>query len=839
MQKKYIFSVLAILSSLALFNACGNESKEPEEPGHVIPTPPPEEDDEIPDTSIIDLRPADMQSQDGCQLDSDCVAAAFCFHGACTMQCEKDDECADGYVCSQRNGRCITEAFAKKMVLQEDEETAGDSDLTRKRYALTDLNAQDLAEAAESDVVEAVTNFEILTPPPSQIYIKPGQTSATVQLTTTQDYGDVDYFVRSIDRNSKSKLRRAKKVVNEATGLTNYSFVMYPRNSSLGDQGKSELYEIDSAFGNFEIKLLPKSPVAGLYEGTAAANRMGGALFPVRFAIVTKPENPKTYSEIKGITIYLPSSQSDMFSPESVSDNSTQWAEISMKKETSAKNCQSKTKCWSASYATNDFTMAGSSLINDSQKLNRAIRIEIDDFDSENMKFYGYLKDDISGLYRDYDTKTGQKSWATASMSGVLSVQRMSKFDIDENTSHPHQMATDKSLRDIEDRSQIACSDEDIVQLMALAAQDETLTDCANIATLDAWMEDANQIKCISAADKSILSDENLTSRIITQLISRKDDDTTAVAGFGTLNEFLENCLLKDDNPKKRVCIQRPEVNCAAELSAFAFLNAEGTEDKEALMNQFHDLLRESYLGMQYAAWQQDVTTRQKWLDTADAPKFAAKEIENAIMDILDDWENDVLKAHLGVISKQFGQYPLEVLSNLTARTDEIDAERYTILSDYQQAWQSVSDAVSVSLRRYNELLTKTTDRTAKASAYYPHLFDLYFAGLVESDINKNTDNTSLNGGYGNSFYHNLMTLAKLNQSFDALVYMRDAEIVVSNSLNSDNDNVLSRRAERAKSTLNAALNKRDKVFKDYQDRRISQQTTSASLSNSIESLVT
>lgn len=136
-------------------------------------------------------------------------------------------------------------------------------------------------------------------------------------------------------------------------------------------------------------------------------------------------------------------------------------------------------------------------------------------------------------------------------------------------------------------------------------------------------------------------------------------------------------------------------------------------------------------------------------------------------------------------------------------------------------------------------MLTKTTERTARANAYYPRLFDLYFAGLVESDINKNTGNTSLNGGYGNSFYHNLMTLKKLSQPFDALVFMRDAEIAVSNSLNRDNDNVLSRRAEKAKTTLDAAMKKRDRVFKDYRDRRISQQTTSASLSSSIESLVT
>ena len=166
MQKKYIFSILAVFSGIALFNACSDDgsSETGEKPGPVIPLPPADDDDEeIQVLPSMDLRPAAMQSRDGCQLDSDCVDGNFCFHGSCTTQCTKDDECADGYVCTPRNGRCITRAFAEKMV--RDDENTGDSDLTRKRHALTDLNAQDIAEAAESDVVEAVTNFEILTPP--------------------------------------------------------------------------------------------------------------------------------------------------------------------------------------------------------------------------------------------------------------------------------------------------------------------------------------------------------------------------------------------------------------------------------------------------------------------------------------------------------------------------------------------------------------------------------------------------------------------------------------------------------------------------------------------------
>ena len=842
------FITLAAMLTCICCDACNetvqSAQESPQKPGNDKPVdnPPivnPGDDDPVEvDTRPSDLRPSAMMSNDGCLIDSDCVTGAFCFHGVCAIQCKKDDDCKDGYVCSTRNGRCITEAFAKTMATADD---AGDSDsgLTTKRLALTDLNKQDIAEAKASDVVTQLPNAEILTPPLSVVYVSPGQTSVGIKLTTSQDYGDVDFLVRSVELNKVSAVRRASKSVNEATGLANYVFDVEPGSSSLGDQGKPEQIQIESALGTFDVKLSPLAPVAGIYEGSALANRFAGEPLPIRFAVVTNPENPKSYAEIQGITLYMPSSQHDLFSPEPVTDNTTSWASVEMKHESNGKNCQNGKDCWAASYAVNDFQMAGSSLIDANQKLARAVRIEINDFDAEDSKFFGIVKDDISGLYRDVDTTTGQKFWAVSSMLGSFNAMRVQKFDANDATVHAHQIATQSTLRAIDDISQISCTNADIEKLMALAAAQPDLESCASIHSLQDWMNNSENLHCIAAASKSILDDDNLTSKIISKLIARKEDDTSTVAGFATLNDFLDNCLLKDDNEKKTVCIQKPEVNCAADLSAFGFLNAKENAERENFMNQFHGLLRESYLGMQYAAYQQDIITRQKWLDTADAPKFMAKDIENAIADVLADWEVNVLNGHLGVMHKQFGQLPLEVLSNLTSSSDEISSERYTILSDYQQAWQSVSNAISVSLRRNNELLTKTTERTAKAAQFYPRLFDLYIAGIIESEINKNTGNTSLNGGYGNSFYDNLSSIKKLDQSFDALVYMRDAEIAVSNSLNKDNDNVLSRRAEKAKSTLQTVTQKRDKVFKDYRDRKISQQTTSASLSNSIESQIT
>ena len=827
-NRKLFFLMAGLISAMALGQGCNETTMAENAPDADAAT-------------LTDLRPEALMSSTACLLDSDCVTGAFCFNGLCTVQCAKDSECDEGYACSPRNGRCVTKAFVDTMVLDESvEENAESPDLKRSKFALTDLNVQDMNEADASSVVKKIIGAEIVQPPPSEVHVAPGQAAVTIRLVTTRSYGPIHYVVRSLASGAVSKLLTAPPLPHPGLGTTTYAFDVVPAESSLGDQGKVEQIQIVSSFGTYDIALVPKSPVAGLYEGGVQTERFGTATLPIRMAVVTKPDNPKSFNEITGITLYMPSGQAELFSPEAVSSaDATTWASVEMTKD-SANNCRSNRECWAAAYSTNDYEMPGSTLVTKDKKINRSIRVELSDFDAEDMRFFGAIKDDISGFYRDYDTTTGQKHWATSSMPGTFDVKRLEAFDTAAESVKAHQIATSAVYRDLEDNAIIACKDADIAKLMTgLESEDENLASCKSIATVSDWIASEQKFECLSAVASGILGKDTLTSKIITQLVARKEDDTTTVAGFATLSDFLDNCLLKEGDPKKTVCIEQPEIQCAADLAAYSFLNAGTTADKERFMNQFHDLLRESYLGLQYAAWQQDIISREKWLNTADAPKFAAADIEKAVMGVLDDWEINTLQAHTHTMAKQFSQLPLEVLSNQTASSDEISAERYTVLADYQQTWHAVSGGISLAARRYNEILVKTTERVAKAAQIGSGIFDLYVAGLVESEINRNTNNTSLNGGYAASFYDNMNTLKKLGQSFDALVYMRDAEIAVSNSLNKDNTNVLARRAEKAAKTLDEVTAKRDSVFKNHRDQKISQQTTSANLTSSLEELVT
>ncbi|MBQ9396521.1 MAG: hypothetical protein IJU23_13535, partial [Proteobacteria bacterium] len=125
------------------------------------------------------------------------------------------------------------------------------------------------------------------------------------------------------------------------------------------------------------------------------------------------------------------------------------------------------------------------------------------------------------------------------------------------------------------------------------------------------------------------------------------------------------------------------------------------------------------------------------------------------------------------------------------------------------------------------------------AEDMHPHLFDLYYAGLVETAINRTAGNGSLNAAYGKNLYEAVSHLQSLGQSFDDLVFMRDAEVVTSTTLDPTKNNVLAERKELAKKTVEKAEKKRKEVFDEYDQKEIDKAKINATLSNTIDSLRT
>ena len=749
-------------------------------------------------------RTFEMNSQAGCALDSDCASGMFCFHGLCTNECSESNPCAKG-TCSA-HGRCLVSKT--------------------KNSILRDLK-DDLNEAKASDVIEQIPGAEVLYTPEEKVFVKIGASSVTVTLTTLQDYGTISYTVSKPEEDTVTSLMQSTPKVDEKTGMAVYSFKIPANKSSLGDQGEFEIAVLDTSVGSYEIGLAPRKPAAGLYEGVVRADQFGGVDMPIRFIIETKPTQITSFEDIKGLTIYLPSSGADLFSPEIVEDAAkTTWSKVVMKQE-KASNCMGGDKCWSANYSTNDFTFPQSGLLNADQKVNRAIRIEVAGYDDNSMMFDGNIRDILAGTYREVDNK-GKMQWAKATMDGLFIVSRKEAFNKTDYTLIDHKKQTEK-LRDLTTSAADVCTDADVKKLMEFAGEG-----CESIADLAGYKEAENAQTCLLAAASGILSSEHLVSKIIEKLITKEASDLNPVEGFASLQDFMKDCA--NDNG---ICAERHEIVCAVDLLGRSYQTSDET-NKVEILESWHQLMRESYLGPQYSAWQNDVEVRRKWLENASAPTFLASVLEKINTDMLKSWEEKVFAAHRNVLAKQFSQTSLEVLTRVDTNST-IVSDRDLILAEFTDGWSGVSDSMALGLRRYDALYQGTEQRMNKAAEMRPYLFDLYYSGLVETAINRATKNGSLNASYGKNLYENVARLRSLGQSFDDLVFMRDAEVVTSTSLDplSGNAMVLSDRKALAKETVAAAQARRDKVFDDYDQKTIDKAQINAMLSDTIESLQT
>jgi hypothetical protein len=536
--------------------------------------------------------------------------------------------------------------------------------------------------------------------------------------------------------------------------------------------------------------------------------------------------------------LYVPSSSTDLLSPQIAEENgSVKWSKIEMTKETNPNNCNSKIACWSANYSTNNYTAPNSALIHADQKINRSIRIEIDNLDLERGAIHGYARDIMSGLYRKTDS-TGKDIWGQSFMEGRLTMIAQGDFDKENNVIVSHK-SEDEMLRDINSAESAAayiCTDQSLGDLMALACPTgDASCECAGLKTLAAY-EASGEVgqNCLLAASNAILTDENLVSKVVSGLLERDSTDVKPVGKFATLAEFLTDCVSGKENS---VCVDRPELNCAVDLLGRTLITSQDV-DVQTLGN-WHQLLRESYLGSQFSAWRLDVDIRKKWLEGGEVPQFLASALSGMNQNILAEWEKDVLQAHVKVMHKQFTQTALEVLTRVNMSA-EATASRDVILSEFAQGWEGLGNTIALGLKRYNALLENTIDRTQKAAEMQGYLLDMYYVGLIESSINLETENSSLNSTYGKNLYENVSNIRMLNQSFDDLIFMRDAEVVVSTSLDpaSSNKSVLAERKSLAEKTLNQAIDWRKEVYDKNETKEINQATITATLSNHIDSLM-
>lgn len=883
MQKsKFLFALSAIA---LIFSAC--TEKTPGSSEEEDPTPGPGPEDIVAPENV-----RTMQSVTGCSLDSDCQTGAFCFQNLCVKQCDSDGlSCESGYYCQQSRGRCVTQEYLTEYKKVQDQMTAAGDKLTsedRARY-IADL---DYKAARASNVVRSVlgqkneeggtvNGVNLVRSLPSGALLDSKKDSLSLSMESKEALGTVHYVVNMGD--GEIPVLKTAKSKKQADGTYAYSFdvdskkIIEKRRKHHRDGGDEistdmESIEVVSSAGVFPVTLLDAPPASGLYKGNVVPDAiLSGIDLPIRMGVKTTPEKPSSFSDITAITFYLPSSGNDVFSPENVEAGKETWASITVTQKDLASNCSSGKPCFAATFSTNDYAPAKSVVISKDSKVNRSIRVEFFEFDPETLTFYGRIEDRLRGLYRESTVKDGTvaRTYNDTKMDGGLTVTFDNVFDETKVTAKEHTPATE-AIRDVTEAPAAVCKTSTIKTLVGklddtygkkctgAIADDEELKaacdmyrECSAVTTLDAFnkLDPTVQNFCVNGAAESILSDDTRLSAVLSAVLTADASKPSTEGPVATacgieinnFKDFVTACTTEGCD----LCNERPELECEADLLAREYLNSDElpSEAKTAIMNNWLNVVRESYLAQEYMAWSADTDIRKSWLTGAVYTNtFASSMMDDFNEGLLKDYRVKVLDAHHDVMRKQATQSVLEMLSQTMNDAgdgiSELSSTRNAVLGELAQTWESLARDLGLATKRYDVLSQNDSDRIKQAAELRPYLFDLYFAGLIDSAINLKADQGSLNASFGSNLVSIIGKLESLDQGFEDLVFMRDGEIVTDTRLGeSHTESMLDSLKSDAEKSVAAAVQKRKDVFKEMDDKAMNQAQLEDSYKTALEQL--
>ncbi len=846
----------SIISILALIWATGCSDNETHNPSN-----PPEDDAPIgPGEEIVLDTSKSINSWSGCMIDADCTNGAFCFQGQCVVQCNESMTCDSGYACQLSRGRCVNESFLQNIAEALKMDTP-ESPMSPQEKAMI-LAELDLQAAQNSDVRysvlgkkneagEKIQNVEFIKRLPYEIHRENAKTGLSFEVRNS--VGPVFYAVKT----SENSLPVLKKVKGIRTANGSYQYTLDVNADEAvrslkhlqRDGGELDTVELDivTSVGNESVLLSETPSISRIYSGKVVPfSVLSGIDLPIRMAIEVFPDDVHNFDEIQSIKLYLPVSDTDIFSPENVksTDTITEWTSVNIAQKDNASNCTNGKACFAAVFSTNDFVSAGSMILSKDDHVNRSIRLEIDSFDAENTTFSGIITDKFEGFFRESassNISNEQQQWNVTQLGGYFKVVGTSLLPEDLK-SHNH-AAENLKMRDISEASIQICSGDDVSALMkyiktswtegcngleendALLCQKyQTCKNVDNLASYEALSLD-DRLFCVQAAVNEILLDKTRVSYVLEQVLvsdasGKENTEEIEVCGrkINNFEDFRTACADSNCN----LCKERPELSCASDLLAKLYKENKllDSDAKSSLASSWINMMKESYIAQQYLAWNQDTEIRKSWLTGASySGTFAAATMNSHNKTLLKRYQSEVLDVQRSVLRKQFVQSTLEMLSHSTADADatnvnEFSSLRNRILSDLSSCWESAASSLGLAAKRYDVLIQNDSERLSAAAELRPVLFDLYFSGLIASTINLKADQGSLNGAFGANLSSAIGKLSSLDQPFENLVFSRDGEIFTDTRLETDSDETaLGRVKSAAESSTKKAEQKRTDVF--------------------------
>ena len=741
-----------------------------------------------------------LASATGCYLDSDCHDGLFCFQSQCTWECDSDADCADGGRCSDR-GRCVDTA------------READREATGARLVLDEESVAQLATQ--------LPTIEVLELPENEVHVDAGQPFVEVTLRTDRPVpgGALLYRVELDGQDGAPRTMRAE-------GTTTFTFVIPTgRAGSQDAEPAVQRAYLVTPLGGYAVTLVPRISLDGLYAGEVAIREFGGSGIPIRFGLRLEPEGAR-FEDATARYLLLPASAQDVFSPVHEASVTGRWIERPLEWDAEG-------DVWFARVAS-PYTMTAASQFAGSGAVVRALRVEIASIEGRRVE--GALADRWQGLY-DARTADGVVAPGQVVLSGSMFASRVGRLPAAAyaaTTGTPTTTAPPIGEVLVVDACPAPLFQSLVQAVRPVPEEGEELEPDATCFGVNTFA-DFELASSVQRADCALaIADHALSGPSTAAQIRAFLDDSIPNPGGLSFADFLDRCAAQQG-----YCVPSAEMLCAGQLVAYSY-QVQSNELAAAgeLLGAFQELAREGYLGRQLAAFQVDTTTRLEWLRTSIAPLFLASELRAYNEDILARWESRVLNAHFDVLARQFAPAGLEVLAR--APTDTVaQSVRRQMLLEQTQTWQGAMEALQIATQRWNSVFQNDARRATAATSVRTRMFDLYLSAAVLAQLNRSSGSAGNNAVFGSGFAALLRSLEELSLPFSDLLFMRDAEVVVSRSVDpqSDSRTLLGELEELARRAVDDAQESVDRVLADASANEINAQVLTDRMRGQVEEL--
>lgn len=772
--------ICCLASSVLLAAACDDGDGRSD--GDVV------DDTSLPNPNEVEAappQPVTIASTTACALDADCAEGRFCFQGACVYQCSDDLACSSDQVCSER-GRCTTASVSGGLV----------------------------REGGPQDVV---TGIEVVRPPETIAWVRPGDTSVsfTLGLSAPAPEAGIAYRIqRDDDRSSGQRLHTAFSQGNQLTFE-----VPVGDASPDGAEPRPVRVDLQSSLGAWTFVLRPEPRAEGRYGGAIALDTFGSTGLPIALSLVTEPAGA-TLSEASRVWLVLEVDDESIFSPArgpGVPDHIA--AQLTY---------DDFVDRWVATFS-HPFDLSDALALRapDASQVERSMRFELEL--GSNGQLTGSFRDLWRGVYESR-SMDGVISLADVSFSGTLLLERI------ENGPTLAQIDTTPDVppaipRPLPPPSTAACAG---VDLGAVTPFDVggTLMDCGSLRSIDELLLGTpdEQARCSIALSATALAGDTTSSQIAAFL-----DATLPNPGGLSFADFMAQCASGTNG----TCIPSDEVLCARQVAALAYRNQPGgSSHVGALLDAYLGTTREAFLGPQFGALQTDTQTRLEWLKSTDYPAIATAAVRDLNERLLQEWQTHVLDNQFAVLGGQFDTSGLVALAREPSSA-EAQETRAALLMEMTQSFQAAIEGLSLATRRWDALYVDASSRAARAGFVSARARELYLAAGVLRNLNLSAGTGFLSAGLGAGFNTLQTELARLSQPFNELIYARDAEVVVSTSVDPTVSNaaLLASLEAKANAATATALETVTEVVATAQAEALDEQQLRNALNNEINDL--